>query len=338
MLRSPFLVRNLGRLAVLALLAGLLAACGSGSRAAAPAAAPAPPGATGAMPAEKGMSQDAAGSRNAAAPAAPAPRPAPTSAGSGPSAALGAPTGIDLAAYDRKIILNADLSLKVENARQAMQEVQGIANFSRGYASDANLTGSDEGGWTVRMVLKIPSGNYSDALDKVRKLGEVKAERQWSQDVTEQYIDLNARLKTLEEYEQRLRELALKANNFDEWLKLTQQVNDTRMQIESLTGRLRVLNNQVEFSTVNLSLVQPPAGARKEEPKPVTLGERVVRSFQASARAMVQIGEALVIFLAGFLPVGVVLGVVLGVVWVVIRAWRQRSPRPGSPPPPGGTV
>lgn len=320
-----------GRLAVIALLAGLLAACGGGG--ARPAAAPAPVG-VGSAPS---VADSAAKSpAQSVAPAASAPRPAGPSVSS-PSTALGAPVGVDLSQNDRKIILNADLSLKVENAREAMQAIQEVANFSRGWVSDANLTGSDDAGWTVKMVLKVPAGNFADALDRVRKLGEVKGERQWSQDVTDTYIDLNARLTTLQEYEQRLRELALKANGFDEWLKLTQQINETRTQIESLTGRLRVLNNQVEFSTFNISLSQPPvAGKPKAEVNPVGLGQRIANAFRESGKAMLQIGEGFLVFLAGFLPVGVVLGILFVLGWAGYKAWRQRNPRPTAPPPPTG--
>lgn len=326
-------LRKLAPLAALLLLGALLTACASGSKQAvrAPVASPAE---------RKGMDAAAPGSgpAQASAPQAakPASQPASGQAASNPPGG-GSGTGVGAvgpdATFNRKIILNADVSLKVKDARAALQEIQDLVNFNRGYVADANLTGSDEGGWNGRLVLRIPSANYGNVMEKMRQLGEVRQERQWSQDVTEQYIDLEARVKILTEHEQRLRELALKANTFDEWLKLTQQVNDTRIQIENLTGRLRLLSNQVEFSTINISLIQPPPG-KDEEPKPANLTERMARAFRESAKGLAALGEGLLIFLAGFLPVGVVLGAVAAAVIMVVRTVRRATNRVAPPPVP----
>ncbi|MFO7172811.1 MAG: DUF4349 domain-containing protein, partial [Bacillota bacterium] len=61
---------------------------------------------------------------------------------------------------DRKIILNADISLLVENARDTMARLQSLADFNRGYIVDARLEGTDEDGWNGQVVMRIPGDNY----------------------------------------------------------------------------------------------------------------------------------------------------------------------------------
>lgn len=332
-----------GWLLTLVLLGALLASCGGSRQAQAPRAegmaGRAGPSAVASDTAASAPAQPAGREvkEQAARAGKPATAPAPPSEGladregrpDGPGTGT---VGADPAA-GRKIILNADISLRVRDARAALSEIQDLANFNRGYVADANLTGSDEGGWNGRIVLRIPSAHYGNVLEKLRGLGEVRQERQWSNDVTEQYIDLEARIKILTEHEQRLRELALKASTFDEWLKLTQQVNETRIQLENLTGRLRLLSNQVEFSTLNISLVQPPPGKGEREGQSAPLAERMVRAFTESARALLQLGEGLLVFLAGFLPVGAVMAGALAGILLVIRGVARRGAGKAAPPP-----
>lgn len=280
----------------------------------------------------------AGGAAPAAADKAPPTGASPGGAAGSPAGALATVPGSTDPALDRKLVFNADLSLQVKDARSAMNEIQNLINFHHGYTADANLTGSESDGWNAKLVLRIPTANYGTILDALRKLGEVRQQRQWAQDVTDQYIDLDARVKTLSEYEQRLRELALKANNFDDWLKLTHQINDTRIQVESLSGKLRLLSNQVEFSTINVSLIQPRPGAQPETASPLT--QRMVKAFHDSAKALADLGEGLLVFLAAFLPVGIVMGAIIAAVFAAARGLRRRqAPTPPPPlPPAGGSV
>lgn len=308
------------RITALLLVGSALAACGgSGAQPTAPAMSTVSSAAPAAPPA----------ARNAAGPAAGA-APAPSLPNS-PAGELAPPAGSDVT-VDRKIILNADISLKVDNARKALNDIQDLATFNHGYVSDANLTGSDTDGWNAKVVLRIPSGAFGDVMSKLRAMGEVRQERQWTQDVSEQYIDLQARQKTMQEYLTRLQELALKAGNFDDWLKLTRQINDTQVQLESITGKLRLLSNQVDFSTFTLSVVQPPGAAVKQDDKPAAgVLARMVKAFQDSAKALTSFGEGLLVFLAGFLPVGVVLVLLGSGAWYGYRRWRGRSAPPPTP-------
>lgn len=327
---------RLAALIGLVLLAGVLAACG-GRSASGPAA-----GGTSGQVASEPAARSAMG---AAPPMAPAPTPGsaaktmaadaavaqsmpqPGTAGeSGGSAGLGGPLGFGPnldTAFSRKIIMNADIRLRVENLRDAVGEIQSLANMNRGYVADSRVSGSDDDGWNAQIVLRIPSTHFGEIYSNLRKLGKVQEERQWSNDVTEQYMDLEARIRILSEYEQRLRDLALKADRFEDWLRLTTQINQTRIEIEQLTGRLRLLQNQVEFSTINISLYQPRAGT-VVEPEAAGLGTRMIQAFKESAQAVLEFGEAMFIFLAGLVPVLAFLAIMVTILWWPVRTATRR--------------
>ncbi|MCG0239195.1 MAG: DUF4349 domain-containing protein [Firmicutes bacterium] len=241
-------------------------------------------------------------------------------------------------APDRKIILNADISLRVENARDTMARLQSLADFNRGYIVDARLEGTDEDGWTGQVVMRIPAANYHAAIAAVRELGTVEQERQYSQDVTDQYYDLETRIRIATEYEQQLRELAQKAGSFEEWLKLSQQINEVRVEIENLTGKLRRLQNQVEYSTLNVAFRQPPAGQRGEER--AGLWGRITHAFRESSREVWEFAQALIVWLVALIP-GLAFLAALALL-VALAAWpfwrrsrRLRSSAPGAGMPPG---
>lgn len=315
-------------MSVLVLLALLLAACGGGARQPARArdtaeqgmAAPAAPdsdyasGGSGAttQPGESTADQPASGQMPQLAPG-------------------GAPAGAD-PSLGRKIIINADIGLEVADAARARVELQRLADVSRGYIAESNISGSDDHGWTARVVLRIPQNNFSSVYNEIRELGTLREERQWSNDVTAEFVDLEARLKVLQMHEQTLMDLQSKAQKFEDWERLQSRLIDVRIQIEQIQGRMRVLNNMVDFATLNISLYQPPKGKEitpREEP---SLGQRMIRAFQESARAVWAFAETLLVFLAAALPVFGFMVLLAIAVYLLVRAFRSRQ-GPGAPPP-----
>lgn len=318
--------RWIATISLLALVALLVTACGGSSRQSASSAkdSAAPALARGARPAESPTQlAPTAVSDQSGSPLG----TSPTSMGTPPADA----------AFQRKIIMNADISLRVENAREAMAELQNLANYSRGYVVDAKLEGSDEGGWNAHVVLRIPAGNYSSALASIRELGTVRQERQYTEDVTDQYYDLETRIKIATEYEQQLRDLALKAETFEEWLKLTQQINETRVQIENMTGQLRRLQNLVEYSTLNVTLWQPAKGV-EIRPEPKGLWDRMSQAFTESTQGVWELSQSLIVWLVALIPGLVFLAILAGFVWLLVLPFRRRfrsgSSRMGPPTPP----
>jgi hypothetical protein len=223
----------------------------------------------------------------------------------------------------RKIILNAEYTLEVKDAVTAMQRLQTLAATTAGYMVDASLNKGQDGSWAGRLTLRLPASLYNGAITEIRTIGDVKQERQWSQDVTERYYDLEARIRIQQEYEQKLQELAAKAATFDDWMKLTRQVNDTRALIEQMQGSIKLLANQVEYSTINISFFQP-APDQVPPPKPPEpakgLWPAMARSFGRSVQWFAELGQALLVGVAAFAPFLVAL-VILGL--TALAVWRR---------------
>jgi hypothetical protein len=321
-----------GLLAALLVSAALLAGCaGSGSRP------------------ENTNTPASSGQMSSGAPSTPAAEVSATDAATAPSAggeggvsmkvvladSSGAPVGqaqspvID----NRKLVYTADVNVEVTDMDAALQKLQNMADFSQGYISHLRKSGTPEKGFTAQVSLRVPTERFEEVMGKVgSELGEVHDANRDVQDVTLQYVDLTARLKSAQEHETRLLALLQKSASLEELLRLESELQRVRSQIESMQGQLNVLNSQIAFSTINVSLVQP---APEKKPEPLveqkTLGKRIADAWDASVVLMQDIFTGLTVLLVSLaLPLGT-LGVLVGLVVFVVRRFSRRS-RPASPP------
>ncbi|MFZ5817930.1 MAG: DUF4349 domain-containing protein [Bacillota bacterium] len=219
----------------------------------------------------------------------------------------------------QRIVLNADYSLEVADAHGVMASLQAMTAAAGGYVVESTLNRGEDGSWAGRLVLRIPAERFSATTARMGEYGKVTHQRQWSQDVTDQYTDLESRLVVLQEHEQKLQELALQAANFDDWLRLAKQLNETRTQVERLQGQLKQLANRVEYSTLNIGLFQPAPG-QESIGKEDGLGRQMSAAFAGSIRRMSEAGREALVALAGVLPLLVPVAILL----VGLLLWLRR--------------
>lgn len=269
--------------------------------------------------------------------AEPAPAVAPLTVGvQAPAAAASAPDqprlepAADGRPSARKVLRKAELTLEVAAPDRAELDVTAIAERAGGYvASSSREIRMDEGARAlarVTLTLRVPASELSGVLADVKHLGLGSAsETLGSDDVTDEYIDLEARLKNQRALEDEFRELLKRASTVEDALKVQQQLASVRTEIDKLEGRRRFLDQESALSTITLTL---------SEARPLVAA--TPRGFGVSVRAAfsdsLDVGAALIfgaIRLVGvLLPLGILLGLpfVLGVRWLR-RAHRARPAR-----------
>ncbi|MGE5673845.1 MAG: DUF4349 domain-containing protein, partial [Mycobacterium leprae] len=223
----------------------------------------------------------------------------------------------------QKIVLNADYTLDVSDASQTMGHLQQMATAAGGYVVEATLAKGNDASYLGRLVLRVPSGAYTGAVDQVRQSGKVTQERQWTQDVSDRYSDLQARIALLQEMQGKLEELSLKAATFNDWLQLAKQLNETRAQIEQMQGNLKQLDNQVDYSTLTIALHQQAPGTVEQLAAPAAqgLGRQLGQTFTHSVGTLGHLGTVALIGLVAAVPFAVPLLLALvGLLWL----WRRK--------------
>ena len=163
---------------------------------------------------------------------------------------------------ERKIIHTADLELETGNPEVAFKQVTQLVESKRGYVvtSESFVDGPTDQPERKMYVLsvRVESKQFDTTLEAIRKLGtRVLRDRRTGQDVTEEYIDLQARLKSQQALEQQFLQIAKQARKVSEVLEVQRELAEVRTRIEQLEGRRRFLANQAELATINLTL-RPP--------------------------------------------------------------------------------
>jgi hypothetical protein len=231
-------------------------------------------------------------------------------------------------AADRKIIRNANLTLEVNSTTDTQHKITSIADAHGGFVvtSEAKQRESAEPEkrtLDIKLVVRVPSNRFGTALEQIRGLANTLREENVSgQDVTEEFIDLEARLRTQRALELQFLEIMKDARKVVDALEVQRQIADVRTDIEKLEGRKRFLENRASLSTITVNL---------ESPRPIAVNTTGFgRSVRDSISEGVDLGSAILLFLVRFViimvPVAVFLLLPLGLVfrYFVRRAQRMR--------------
>jgi hypothetical protein len=192
-------------------------------------------------------------SRNGATSEGAAPAAGPPDAVKSGGAAV-APVAPDSTFSDRKIVQTATIRLQVEGVNESFADVERIAAEEGGFVASSNFAYQGEQ-QVATITIRVPAQSYQSVLARVRELGaRVDAETSNASDVTEEYSDLEARLRNLEATEARLLELMGRATNVNEILQVQDRLNGVRGEIERVLGRISLLDRLTELATITVHL------------------------------------------------------------------------------------
>ena len=235
---------------------------------------------------------------------------------------------------NRKIIQEAYLELTDEDTEGLFNRITSLVERAGGFVSSAELTRSDDEdrGPFVNMTIRIPAGEMSSTLSSIEDLAdEVTAKRIGSQDVTEEYADIEAQLRNLTALEEELLVILTEVrekstSDANELLNVFERIRQVRDEIERLQGRQRLFDDLIDLATIDISLfpefTEPPIVDEGWQP-----GDVVRDALRATVDAFQAIVDGLIWLALGILPVIVVIGIpLLAIVWF----WRRRQNRAGA--------
>ena len=189
------------------------------------------------------------------APAAPAPSvdfSRPESFGDDGS--IGSKSSLQLA--ERMVISTGSISVEVEVVQASVQGVQAIAEGLGGFVEQLSSFG-DADRQRASITIRVPQNQFNTALERIRLLGDVQSENIGSEDVSEQFIDLEARLKSAQREEESLLSLLGRAQNVSDILTIERELSRVRSDIERYQGQLNFLERRVDLSTIYIELFPP---------------------------------------------------------------------------------
>jgi hypothetical protein len=226
--------------------------------------------------------------------------------------------------------------MEVDSPVESQRRVTSIAEAHGGFVvtSESKQRQSEDPSQRVidvSVVIRVPSTQFSATRDEILGLSKnVPEQKTTGQDVTEEYIDLEARIKTQVALEAQFMEIMKQANKVADALEVQRQIAEVRTEIEKLEGRKRFLENRSSLSTITVNLKAPTTVFVN----PTGFGLEI----KEAAKESVSIARSIILFLIQFvivmIPILVLVVLPLGLIarFLLRRAKRLRPMTPLPPP------
>lgn len=225
----------------------------------------------------------------------------------------------------RKLITTVNMSIEVKDAASYNASLQNLVAKYHGYIESSSIGPSysgDEATKLYQYTIRIPADRFSDFLSNAQEGVSVKDQYTQTQDVTLTYTDMEAHKRALKKEEETLENLLSKAETTDDLIKIQSQLTDVRYQLDSLESQLRVYDNQVDYSTLNLTVSQVQAySPTKDQP----FGEQIASGIQSTLAEMRFHIKAAAIWVLTELPRLILIVIAAIVVLCIVRHRRKRK-------------
>ena len=227
---------------------------------------------------------------------------------------------------DRNLILTAKIDMRSKDPWVTADRAQAIASALGGDVLNLSQSGNSDTR-SASLTIRVPSSRFADALQQLKSLeGEVQTSGVSAQDVTDQFVDLQARLTAKQAEEQRYLAILNRANTIDEILKVDGSLGNVRTQIEQLTAQINSIKQRTDFSTISMSISTLSALPGDTTSKVWDPAKTVGRALAALGAMMQVFADALIwLIVFGWLPL------VAFAAAMIIAARMRRPTAPTAP-------
>lgn len=239
---------------------------------------------------------------------------------------------------NRKLIRTVYLTVETDEFDLLIKSLKEQINALSGYVEQSSTSGSSmlygnqPGSRYSSMVIRIPSKDLDQFIAQVEEGGNVTNRSESTEDVTLQYSDLESRKKTLTVEQDRIWALLEKADTLEAVIALEERLSEIRYELESMESRLRLYDNQVDYSTVNLDIREVTVYTPTE---PESVGTRIQKGFSKNLEGLgVFLTNLFVLIISGS-PIWIPLALLIAfIVWLIRRRGRNPFAKKGLPKMP----
>jgi len=229
----------------------------------------------------------------------PVPTGAPSQSGSGTS-------GIDT-----KIIKTAYLTIEVKDVVGSVETLKNLASQKGGYISSTNIQKDYNNRLSGSVILRVPAAEFDTTLTGAKALGTVKEVSTQGQDVTEEYVDLQAQKDSYQNQLAQYNEIMKKAVKVEDVITVQQQIDRVQTELNRLEGRLKYLDSRIDLSTITVNLQEP-------EPVGGETGHNFISTINEGIAGFFDMIDAIIIIFFTLLPL-----IIVGGAGYAIYRWRK---------------
>lgn len=237
----------------------------------------------------------------------------------------------------RLIIRTGDISVVVTDTDDALARIAAMAESNGGWVVSSYVFEADENAKGGNITIRVPAEGFQSALDAISLLAvKTQSLSTSGQDVTEEYVDLDARLGNLEATADRVRGFMDEAENVEEALAVNQELSRLEGEIESIKGRMKYLSESSAFSTITANLT-PDILAQPVKIGGWQPGGVVKKALEALISGLQTIANILIWLAIYVLPIALLIGIPVYLIFRYFRNRRRAKPAPVAPEEPAGT-
>ena len=225
-----------------------------------------------------------------------------------------------MANSNRKLIKTVNMSAETREFDKFVANITDKINTLGGYAQSTDISGNSYDSYSERsayIVARIPTNKLDFFVSEVAEHSNITSKNESAEDVTLQYADTEAHRDSLKIEQERLNKLLEEADSLETIIALEQRLTEVRYEIESYESRLRTMNNQIVYSTVNLNVRE----VKEYTPEPVaekTFWQRLTEGFLDSCDEAWETIQDFIIGFVSLLPMLLVLLLILSVIFAII--------------------
>lgn len=230
-------------------------------------------------------------------------------------------------AAERMIIRRAEISIVVQDTKEAISRIEAIALEKGGFLHQSSVWKEGES-LKAQITIMVPAAKFEETLESLRRLAvDILRESVSGQDVTEEYVDLEARLRNLEATEKELRELLAtvreRSGKAEDIMAVYRELTQIREEIERVKGRMKYLEQMTSFATIVVNLT-PSILAQPVAPTTWKPARTLWHASRALVRILQFLVDAAIWIIIVFVPISLPFALV---VFLIRRSLRKSKPR-----------
>lgn len=235
-----------------------------------------------------------------------------------PAAGIDASGAASAVLDSRKIIRSATLRIEAKAVLEALNTATRLSDQVGGYVVSSRTWHVDNQPYAT-LSFAVPVDRFEEALTQTRSLGDVQDENVSSQDVTSQFVDLEARIVNLEATATRIRTFLEETKNVAEALNVNRELSTVESELEVLKGQRNALGQQTAFSTVNIDFFPVPLVVTTEEVLETVQSWSPVLTFNAALDVLLALARTGLDVLIWVLTLGLPMLIIVGLLWWIVR-------------------
>ena len=227
----------------------------------------------------------------------------------------------------QRIIKTGDLSLRVADASKGLEEIDRIASAKGGFVESSSISDPGAGPRSAWATVRVPAKSFDDAMRDLKSTATVVLSATvQGQDVTSEFVDLEADIRNARAAESSYLDLLKRTGSVEDILAVTQQLNQTRGEIERLEARKRYMENRTDLATISVSLTEDTRVEFPEKTwKPLEVFRQAMRELVVALQGLVNFVIRLIIALIGLLvPIALLVALFIWLGWKIVKRFIRR--------------